>query len=557
MAALVRCHKCKKIVSVKNTALCCACDNRYELSCDGYPEATYKLKDAESKKKWRCSACVRSKKYSNVGDGGPSAMTLRKKTLSKIPSPADLQQRTKKVQQQPRTRNSTLTDSHILTDCETSDESYTTPNKTSVSMDGTVTDFISISDMKETITQLSNKLQTTENDLASISLQNRELHLLIDKLNIEITTLKSLCYSSSLYEGPDTNKNIKNHALLPQNICSTPPSPSSAKISVNTTDDDIIRTLNLQITSLQQQLKVAEEEIVALTKRVSLIMQHNYTLPTCDSSSSIQLENLEQPNYVHSKFEDTTQQEHNIQICKMEKKRILIFGAQQCVGLASALWQSRFKTQYETYEVIGETNPNALSTQVVKNCLSAKLRQHDVLVVCIGENDRNINGVVSQLKTLLNRFKDNLIFVLGVNNSYYYNVNKLNNYLENVCKQYRTCTFIRKTSKALVISECINYYLDCNYYNEKFLCPTQIRKLIAHNSSKSNNCTIRKNEPKKGTIPFYFNNNLKKNIDNTSQSLIPKLSIEQPVKGTIPYYFQKLNKTGTFFRASQHTPTKQ
>ncbi|KAF9808734.1 hypothetical protein SFRURICE_016251, partial [Spodoptera frugiperda] len=372
MAALVRCHKCKKIVSVKNTALCCACDNRYELSCDGYPEATYKLKDAESKKKWRCSACVRSKKYSNVGDGGPSAMTLRKKTLSKIPSPADLQQRTKKVQQQPRTRNSTLTDSHILTDCETSDESYTTPNKTSVSMDGTVTDFISISDMKETITQLSNKLQTTENDLASISLQNRELHLLIDKLNIEITTLKSLCYSSSLYEGPDTNKNIKNHALLPKNICSTPPSPSSAKINVNTADDDIIGNLNLQITSLQQQLKVAEEEIVALTKQ-----------------------NLEQPNYVHSKFEDTTQQEHNIQICKMEKKRILIFGAQQCVGLASALWQSRFKTQYETYEVIGETNPNALSTQVVKNCLSAKLRQHDVLVVCIGENDRNINGVVS------------------------------------------------------------------------------------------------------------------------------------------------------------------
>lgn len=121
MASLVRCHKCKKMVNVKNTALCSACNNRYELNCDGYPEATYKLKDAEGKKKWRCTACVRQKKYSNA-EVSASSVTLRKKPTLKIKSPIE---HNTKLQPPRAPQNTSLPDSHdVLTDCEISDESY-------------------------------------------------------------------------------------------------------------------------------------------------------------------------------------------------------------------------------------------------------------------------------------------------------------------------------------------------------------------------------------------------------------------------------------------------
>lgn len=52
-----------------------------------------------------------------------------------------------------------LFDSHILTDCESPDESYTIyiyiPNKLSRSVDRTVTDLVSVSEMKDTIAQLT------------------------------------------------------------------------------------------------------------------------------------------------------------------------------------------------------------------------------------------------------------------------------------------------------------------------------------------------------------------------------------------------------------------
>ncbi|KAF9406830.1 hypothetical protein HW555_012927 [Spodoptera exigua] len=263
------------MVNIKKTALCSACDNRYELDCDGYPEATYKLKDPEGKKNWRCRACIRNKRYNNGDVIEASNVTLRKKLTIKPSSPTELLHSTK-VQRclapKPNSApNSTsLFDSQVLNDCETSDESYTTPNKLSRSMDGTISDLISISDMKETINQLINKLQSTENEMENISLENQDLHKQINKLTIEITTLKSLCHSS-LYESPVTNNKKIKHVPSKQNMCSTPSSPVSSRRSTKSNDNEIVLGLKQKILSLEQQLEAAQKEITALTERIYLI----------------------------------------------------------------------------------------------------------------------------------------------------------------------------------------------------------------------------------------------------------------------------------------------
>ncbi|KAF9406672.1 hypothetical protein HW555_013038 [Spodoptera exigua] len=243
------------MVNIKKTALCSACDNRYELDCDGYPEATYKLKDPEGKKTGDAELALETRDITMV-TSSRHPTTKVQRCLAPKPNSAP--------------NSTSLFDSQVLNDCETSDESYTTPNKLSRSMDGTISDLISISDMKETINQLTNKLQSTENEMENISLENQDLHKQINKLTIEITTLKSLCHSS-LYESPVTNNKKIKHVPSKQNMCSTPSSPVSSRRSTKSNDNEIVLGLKQKILSLEQQLEAAQKEITALTERIYLI----------------------------------------------------------------------------------------------------------------------------------------------------------------------------------------------------------------------------------------------------------------------------------------------
>ncbi|KAF9407033.1 hypothetical protein HW555_012814, partial [Spodoptera exigua] len=331
MAALVTCHKCKKLVNIKSTALCSACDNRYEFDCDGYPEQTYRLKDTEAKKKWRCKVCIRSKKYANT-DSTPN-ITVRKKVSSKTHSPTEQTPNTKAVElnetlkRQSSVQNTVdLFDSHILSDCNTSLESFSTPNKLSMSVDGTVSDLVLASEMKEIIAQLTLKLESAENELGNILLENTDLHKQINKLTTENKTLKSLCQSTSLFTSPSTKSKKKRQSLANHHsmFFSPIPSPSSPGLQVKNNEHVNMPFLEQEITTLQQQLKVAQLEIAALTDRIAALMQ--------------------------------------------------------------------------------KTKPNAPSKEIIANCINAKLTGEDKIVICLGENDRNPNLVISHLQKVLNTF---------------------------------------------------------------------------------------------------------------------------------------------------------
>lgn len=101
-----------------------------------------------------------------------------------------------------------------------SDESYLTPNKLSKSVDGTISDITTMSEMKETISQLTDDPNSTQKELENTKLQNNDLHKQITKFTAEIKLRKSLC--SSLIENTNSSIKKKRHSLLPRNLATTP-----------------------------------------------------------------------------------------------------------------------------------------------------------------------------------------------------------------------------------------------------------------------------------------------------------------------------------------------
>lgn len=422
--------------------------------------------------------------------------------------------------------NSKMLDSHLLTDYEISDESYSTPSKLSKSVDGTISDVISTSEMKITISQLNCKLTSTEHELENTILENNDLHKKINKLTAENKILRSLCNSSSIIESsPSTSTKIKRHSLMFENTSFTPTKPEKQ----GTMESLYLQRLQVRIADLQQQLKNAEQEIEILRKQIENITQNVV--------NSISPEKKPKPtaNYPYYEIQQ-----------RSDRIKIHILGGQQCVGLAAAITQSRRKTlhdKYEKYEVIAETKSYAPTHEILKNYRSINLKSEDKLVICVGENDQNIQLVLTQLQDVLNTFHHNTVIVLNVINNIMVNVTNLNNSIQYLCKNYKKCHFIDfKYYNVANICKLINYVIDCSDYEEKYLKPVEIRKMILR-KNPSSRLEKKSDEPKKGTIPFYFNG-----PGTAIQRSCSPEPIKEIKKGTIPYYF-RTKHSKQFFRS--------
>lgn len=522
MPVLVVCYKCKQNVDIKRTALCSTCNNRYEPDCDGYPEHTYRLMSQESKKKWRCTHCIRKKTTKSTE---PSNITMRKKPMY---SAEKTPQQTKKKQSPPDQ------DSHVLTDNDTSFEIDSTPNQLSKSVDGTITNISSMSEMQDTIDQLTIKLESTENELENTILENNDLKRQVNKMTQEIIVLKSLCHSSTTSKvgSPLCNEKKKRHSLLSQNVSSTPCSP---RLTTNIEPNNKFICIHLQqnITALQKKLQIAENEIKTLNTQIEVLKQSLRTTPE------------PQPEQILSANTFRTYPTASRPKRNTSGKTIRIFGAQQCIGLAAALIDSRQTTQYEKYGVLAHTMPNAQSDIIIKSCINIKLQPDDIIVISLGENDYNMGHVLSQLKIVIKTFYKNSIIILSVLKNSHLDVDTLNYRIKNICKHYKNCHFMNSMHhNVLDVSKSINYILDCDYYNQKYLNPVMLKKHLA--SSKSSSLKKKEtNIPKKGTIPFYFRN---RNSSGTIQNVNSHSPSKEHKKGTIPYYFPTLSKKDTFFR---------
>ncbi|KAH9642128.1 hypothetical protein HF086_007438 [Spodoptera exigua] len=408
--SLVICFKCKKKTDVKATVLCSICDNRFELNCDGYPEQTYRLLSAESKKKWRCKMCIRAainKKNASNNDN-ISNITIRKK--QKLPTlPPETTSKLNKDSS--ANNNASMMDSHVLSDHEILSDTYISPNKLSKTLDGTLSDVISMAEMKDTLSQCKKKLNMTELELDNLILENNSLHKQIEKLTTENNTLKSLCHSSSIIE---STPNPKQKRILTQRNAASTPVPFLQ-------DSELLQISNLEqkVQRLQKQLKDAEQEITDLTQQIISLTQrlHNNSINN-DRKTCSMLSN--QPTYVSNQLQlynyppNITNYPPNPNQMEQPDKTIYILGAQRCVGLAATTISSRLNAKYDKYRIIAETKPNAVTDEIVKSCKHLQLKPGDKLVLSVGENDDNAKKVLSQLNDVLRKFNNNTIIVLSV-----------------------------------------------------------------------------------------------------------------------------------------------
>lgn len=337
MPEKVVCFKCKKLVDIKDTALCSICNHRYELDCDGYPLGTYRLMDKESKKRWQCKTCINKSKKIQEATNVTNITTRKKGNLRQYcSSPVEKENVINNIQpiavMSSAQNTSDIMDSHILSECEISGESYNTPNKLSKSVDCTISETLTILEMKDTIKGLTNKLESTENELENTILENNDLRQQLDKLTAEIKILKSLCHSSTVIENsPAINSKRKRHSLVRQSSFFPPSTPLPNSSQGDCGKSIQIMGLQQKITDLENQLKDAQQQIEAC-KKIFDPLKHNNIMP---KNSLVSKMNTPIPTYTEEPKHDTT-------------NKILIFGSQQCVGLAAALI---LETKYKVRKV--------------------------------------------------------------------------------------------------------------------------------------------------------------------------------------------------------------
>lgn len=528
-SAPVQCHTCKQSVDIKNTLLCTVCQNRYEFDCAGYSEKLYALMNFESKKKWKCKHCINNQRITNISE--QNNVTMRKGHSSSRNIGLSQQTHNTNVKQSHLWQSSPInahknsqtfsTDSHILAESETSDDSLSSP-LLSKSVDGTISETLTIQELKEKVSILTCELESTQNELENTILENNNMQRQINKMTSEINVLKSLC-QKPLNDGKISSsiKKKKRHSMS-FNSMNTTPSPNT----MNSNDNIKLIHAQATITDLQQKIKNANIEINQLKKQMETL------------SMKLQSESAKTPNKSLSSTRNS----------KIDDRKIFIYGTQQCVGLAAAVSHSRIDTEYEKYKITGETKPNAPSMEITKNCINMTLMENDKLVLCLGENDYSLKIVLRQLKIILETFYKHTVIILSVDKSKNFNVNQFNNSIQSLCNRYKNCNFLNcKYDNIMEICKKINYVIDYTDYCNKYLKISELKKIIARNKSSTKLSAV-EFKPKKGTIPFYFSNSYSRVTRDTEKNI--RESTDIPVstkKGTIPCYFPIIYRK-KFFR---------
>lgn len=396
--------------------MCSICKNRCEPDCDGYPEQTYRLMNQESRKNWKCKACIqknlKNKKISSSSE--LSNVTQRKKNntiLEPVLSASETVQPTNNQcidTIQPSTHDtSNITDSQLFTDSETSYELYDAPNIMSKSMDCTITDQLCITEMKEQISILTSKLESTESELENIILENNKLNRQIQMLNEEIKVLKSLCKSSTIIGNSPYKSDKKRHSL-PRRKRSPTNSPLASTSNLGPRNDIVTLSQQQKIAHLQQQLEDIQRENRSLTEQIESLTQYELknTKPLPIERGRLHTDN---------NITNTKQSDHAL-------KKICLISSNKTNSVLSIALETFGDKQLCHY-----LSPKFGILHMIKN-LQEKLysfTKNDYCVILIGEEDfrttNNYFNLILELRdTLLKIRHTNIILCLPTYKCSYY-----------------------------------------------------------------------------------------------------------------------------------------
>lgn len=532
-ALLVTCHKCRQKVDFKKTVLCSLCMNNYEYDCIGYSEKLHRLKDADTKKKWKCRTCEKNiKKATYIANkrcttNGNKSLTPR----NTISTPIKSSQPRPSTSTFSHTNNSPIArvdvsvisqidDSHLLTvyhdsnlslcpsdtpeeaDCTMTDSNVlhqqdvvtpngrdnlhqldsvvlTSPNK------GTITDLPNVSDvnliagpcltsypeenitfrrpiltrsvsyesiymnnslndaadlfenisrsvesfndfeiiksLKDKIELLQTELLSTQNELEDALLETNRLNRQVDELTKKNTILNEICKKPEpthkkkrLQNGrknlENLNLNFANNTKIAYESLDFSVCSDNTAMHIRRSDQyEELLSLEQSNVELLANLERAQEEIVSLKTRIRKLQE--------GLKEDLHRNNEDDELIVNKEMTET-----NVNV----KKKILILGDEQVLGLASKLLESRKNKWNNHYAPFAFVKPNASSLEILNHCIKIKkdVSINDYVVISIGSHDQNPNVLLSRICIMLHELQGTNVILLPVNNNRYLNEKK-------------------------------------------------------------------------------------------------------------------------------------
>lgn len=469
------CTMCKTAITNKQRLTCRICEKHFHLDCTDITFARFRLMTPDNKKAFRCQHCL-SDLYSSGPNKSPLLPIKKPKPKRRISINLDTSSSSDSSLPSP-IENCTIRPichENVIVNIPTTNSFQELCHENEVYASITSTPVRNTStrmeELREKICRLEKKLETAEHNIEKLTEKNRLLEIQVADY---------------------INKN-KHEAK----------------------NKDLLQKLN-EMNTLQEKQNILPTE------------EHNASA-TKKYNSKDEIKFISKTNENHLKNPQSAPKEDSAK----KSKHIYVIGDNHLRGLSSTLLRTRFNKWNDVYQPDAYIMPGATSKELLTQCerLSTQIKDGDVVVLGIGNNDNDIHKLHSNLCIALSKLCKAKIFITPIIKNMYLNENTLNYHIMLWTKHFENCTFINSNSYNFndtkhihYICKKINSCIDYNRYESDFLHFEFTKKNFSKTSV------------------------LKPTQDDKKQS-----EDTPPMKGTIPYYFKKRTLTQTY--SQHHTP---
>lgn len=368
-------------------------------------------------------------------------------------------------------------------------------------------------EMDSEINQLKANLQATQNELGNVILENVEQKKQIAQLSQEIEMLKQICRSprTTLRQSTMQKHKVKrrlNHSFIHSPLV-TQCSPSYENLHAQT--NSLIQQEKTQNNIPTSALGCSQQYVTpsVIEPQSSQSYKHSIEIPCAQTSLTLANKSDPQLLQISDNYKATSD------------PKIVILGDQIVRGLASQIKLQRDANRWNNvYSVSAVSMPNATSTQILHNIddYINILHNDDIVVLGMGNNDKNPYKFLSELIPTLHKLRKNRVFLINIINNPYLNSNLLNQNIKIFLQNFSNCKFIDTTENIynnrhykFIETLCYRLNIEIDNINLKKSMDTAYTLKHSRTSdirSSNVNSSICTNQ--KGTIPYYFKVLIKK-----------------------------------------------
>lgn len=344
-------------------------------------------------------------------------------------------------------------------------------------------------ELRAEIKELKSQLDSTQNEMENIVLENLELKKQVLSMNQELGVLKQLCRSPLTAFNHNMSSCSKRSVRrrLTNSFCVSPLKPNDI---TNNEEEKIITTMPETETKTKQPSTNTSFERYTEPEHKQTTLQRTAIIGNGKCAANPALTKPQEINF------------------KSRKNNVLILSDEQERDIGSLLRRDLGAD----YEVLSIIKPMAPTDEIVNSCISLckDFDERDFVIILTGTNDDNPITMQSFLHYNLVKISHTNVLVGNVHNATYMNSSKINSILNLITGNLKHVDFIDSGYKQNTVVKSrlfLRQILRIQYRNNYVkYCNNRVRKNIISWKTEKCNLTSSANKivPLKGTIPYYF-----------------------------------------------------